>query len=83
MNNSNITINYQIGVPEGTGVDTSDAIKKLNTEIMAGKGPDILLLDNLPVDSYIENEVLADIKDIVTTDKNIFHGLIEAYKKRW
>ncbi|WP_367116085.1 ABC transporter substrate-binding protein [Clostridium sp.] len=81
MNNSNITINYQIGVPEGTGVDTSDAIKKLNTEIMAGKGPDILLLDNLPVDSYIENEVLADIKDIVTTDKNIFHGLIEAYKK--
>ena len=32
MNNSNITINYQIGVPEGTGVDTSDAIKKLNTE---------------------------------------------------
>lgn len=81
MNNPNITINYQIGVPEETGVDTSDAIKKLNTEIMAGKGPDILLLDNLPVDSYIENGVLADIKDIVTTDKNIFPRLIKAYEK--
>ena len=81
MNNPNITINYQIGVPEGTGVDTSDAIKKLNTEIMAGKGPDILLLDNLPVDSYIENGVLANIKDIVTTDKNIFPRLIKAYEK--
>lgn len=81
MNDPNLTINYQIGVPEGTGVDTSDAIKKLNTEIMAGKGPDILLLDNLPVDSYIENGVLADIKDIVTTDKSIFPRLIKAYEK--
>ena len=81
MNNPNITINYQIGVPEGTGVDTSDEIKKLNTEIMAGKGPDILLLDNLPVDSYIENGVLANIKDIVTTDKSIFPRLIKAYEK--
>ena len=48
---------------------------------MAGKGPDILLLDNLPVDSYIENGVLANIKDIVTTDKNIFPRLIKAYEK--
>lgn len=52
---------------EGAGgaVTDEDSIRALNTEILGGKGADILILDGLPVDSYIEKGVLSDISDII------------------
>ncbi|MCI9069357.1 extracellular solute-binding protein [Clostridium sp.] len=82
MKNSDISIKYECGITEGKGVEISDAIKLLNTEIMAGKGPDIIILDDLPVDSYIENGLLADIKDIVVSNESdMFKGMLNAYEK--
>lgn len=50
-----------------TATDTikTDYIKSLNTELLAGKGPDILVLDGLPVDSLIEKGILTDLSDII------------------
>lgn len=42
-----------------------DYIKALNTELIAGKGPDIIVLDGLPQSSLVEKGVLMDISDIV------------------
>lgn len=42
-----------------------DYIRALNTELLAGNGPDILVLDDLPVDSFVEKGVLTDISDII------------------
>ena len=44
----------------------SDALKTLNTEIAAGNGPDVILLDGLPVESYIEKGLLEDISDVIS-----------------
>ena len=35
------------------GLTAEDAVKALNTEIMAGKGPDVLYLDGLPAGSLL------------------------------
>ncbi|MBH1939602.1 carbohydrate ABC transporter substrate-binding protein [Mobilitalea sibirica] len=56
---------YGIEDPEQTVTDT-DYIKTLNTELLASKGADILVLDGLPVDSYIEKGVLEDMGSIFT-----------------
>lgn len=56
-----VYVDYKIGMGENDGGTREDAVKKLNTEIMAGKGPDFLLLDGLPVNSYLEKGVLADL----------------------
>ena len=42
-----------------------DVIRALNTELLSGKGSDVLLLDGLPVRSYIEKGVLADLSDVI------------------
>ena len=47
------------------GATASDVIRALNTELLAGKGPDVLLLDGMPADSYIEKGVLADLSPVV------------------
>lgn len=56
-----VYVEYKVGMSDEGSVTREDAVKKLNTEIMAGKGPDFLLLDGLPVHSYLEKGVLADL----------------------
>ncbi|MGN6715238.1 ABC transporter substrate-binding protein [Anaerocolumna jejuensis] len=62
--NPDTQINYVAAMGEEEG-NVSDYIKALNTELLAGNGADIILLDGLPADSYIEKGVLADISDII------------------
>jgi ABC-type glycerol-3-phosphate transport system substrate-binding protein len=42
-----------------------DYIRTLNTELLAGGGPDIIVLDGLPTDSLVEKGVLSDISTII------------------
>lgn len=43
---------------------TTDDIRTLNTELLSGNGADVLMLDGLSLDSYIEKGILEDITDI-------------------
>lgn len=60
-----------------------DYIRALNTELLSGNGPDILVLDDLPVDSLIEKGVLTDMSDIIQPmiDKEeLYTDIISNYK---
>lgn len=46
---------------EDSAMTRSDALRALNTELLAGSGPDVLALDGLPLQSYIQKGVLADL----------------------
>ena len=48
------------GVEESTAT-RSEIIRALNAKLFAGDGADILLLDGLPADSYVEKGVLYDM----------------------
>ena len=45
-------------------VTKEGALKALHTELIAGKGPDIILLDGLDIDMYKKEGVLASLDDI-------------------
>lgn len=79
---TDISINYTVGYTGEDGFSVSDAIRKLNTEIMADEGPDIIVLDNLPVEEYISKGVLEPVTAIVNEKKDeIFFNMIEGYNK--
>lgn len=65
QNHPDLYIKYEIGISEGNGVTASDALKNLSTELAAGKGPDILMMDNIPYSSYVEKGVLMDISSFL------------------
>jgi len=46
----------------------NDYIQAINTELMSGRGPDILAMDILPLATYIERGVLADLKPFMEQD---------------
>lgn len=75
-------VKYEIGLTYGDGATQSDALKTLNTEIMAGNGPDVIILDGLSAESYIEKGLLEDISDVINPlveDGTIFKNIAEAY----
>ena len=43
---------------------TMDDIRSLNTELLGGNGADVLLLDGLSAESYIDKGILADLTDL-------------------
>lgn len=78
-----IHVIYETGISEKDGASSSDAIKTLNTELLAGKGPDVLIMDDLPIGTYIDKGLLSDVSDVLgeytKTDK-LFKNIVEGYK---
>lgn len=76
---------YKIGMGSGDSVTREDAVKKLNTEIMAGEGPDLIVVDELPFDSYVDKGMLLDLTDYLAqySDEKepLFDNVIEALKR--
>lgn len=75
---------YEIGLSEGNGMTSEDAIKNLNTRIMSGSGPDLLVLDGLPMRSYQERGVLMDLTKLVeglNGEDEPFPNIVEACRE--
>lgn len=82
-NNQDIYVCYEIGMYEDSSMTELDAIKTLSTSIMTGNGPDILILDKLSIQSYIDKGVLADISDVVkevSDTEGLFKNISNSYE---
>jgi len=82
--NPDVYIRYEVGMSGDNGTTAEDAIKNLNTKMMSGSGPDILVLDGLPADSYKEKGVLADLSSVAAAleeEEGLFPNLVEACRE--
>ncbi|SDM81661.1 ABC transporter substrate-binding protein [Acetanaerobacterium elongatum] len=60
--NKNFRVNYEVALTkEATAAGTQDVLRSLVTELLAGKGPDVLILDGLDYQSYKQQGLLGDI----------------------
>lgn len=75
-----IFVNLQTGMTGDNAVTETDAIKMLNTEIMAGNGPDVMILDGIPDGTYVERGMLADISGIVK-EAGLLENIQSAYEE--
>lgn len=83
IQNPEVYVEYEIGMEAGDSVTREDALKKLNTKIMAGEGPDLLLLDGLPIDSYQEKGLLLELDGIweeIKEQTPMFENIAEALR---
>lgn len=73
---NDIAIQYTVAGSDDLA--TEDVLKALNTELLAGSGPDLIVFDGIDVTPYIENGVLADLNEslqefsILDSIKNTF-----------
>ena len=59
-----VKVDYRVAL-KNDSITISDAVKALNTELLSGKGADILITESLPIDSYIEKGILLELSDII------------------
>lgn len=59
--NPQITVKLEVGMDGENGVTQADAIRTLNNQILAGSGPDVICLDGLNVDTFLEKDLLVDL----------------------
>ncbi|MFZ5965614.1 MAG: extracellular solute-binding protein [Bacillota bacterium] len=61
---------YRIDIQTYPSSDYETYVKNLNTQILSGKGPDIISVAGLPYESYISKNILADLSDMMDGDKS-------------
>lgn len=79
-----VFVKFEIGLSGKDGMTENDAIRNLSTGILSDEGPDLLLLDGLPADSYVEKGILADLSDNVEAWKketNFYEEILEGYRQ--
>ncbi|WMJ87697.1 ABC transporter substrate-binding protein [Anaerocolumna sp. MB42-C2] len=83
--NPDVKVDYKVVMDKEDAATVSDHIKSINTELLAGKGPDLLIMDGLPVDSYIEKGILEDLSDILkpmSEKGELLKNIIKNYEKQ-
>lgn len=79
-----VFVKYEVGMSGENGLTAEDAIKALNTEIMAGNGPDVIMLDGLPIESYLAKGMLADLSEnlkAVEEKEEFFDNITRVYEE--
>jgi ABC-type glycerol-3-phosphate transport system substrate-binding protein len=59
----NVKLQTQLDKNDESPVE--DRIRTLNTDLLAGKGGDVLFLDGLPVEKYVHRGILRDLTDLL------------------
>ncbi len=78
-----VEVSYKTGESDSS-TTKADKIRVLNTELLNKSGADVLILDQLPVDSLLEKGVLKDISNIVKpliSDGTLQKDLAECYQQ--
>lgn len=80
--NPSVAVKLEVGVSDISeeNIDYTGIINKLNIDLLAGKGPDVIFLNELPIRSYSEKGVLEDLSDIVKGNNNLFSGIVDSSK---
>ena len=71
-------ITYEIALRGGGAVSASDAIRTLNTRLLGGSGPDIIILDGTPLESYANRGMLLDLSDLIDTS-DVYPNLLASH----
>ena len=48
-NNPDIAVDYTWGIDDTGGISVADAVSALNTQLLAGEGPDVIVMDGLNI----------------------------------
>lgn len=79
---TDLYVRYEVGLQEDSGMTVEDAAKRLNTQVLAEEGPDVLILDGLPLDTYMEKGMLLDMRSIFEKregDDTLFEQVVQGF----
>lgn len=76
--NPDSLITYEVAMDGASAVSPTDAINTLNTRLLSGSGPDVIILDDCPADSYAGRGILMDLSSLVDVG-DVYRNFISPY----
>lgn len=76
-----VMVELQIGMTGEDGITINDAIRTLNTEILAGNGPDLICLDGFNLKTYMEKGLLTDLSEILSQSEPTLTQVTRCYEQ--
>ncbi len=81
----NVEVSVEIGIEDESGISVNDAVKALNTKLLSGEGPDVMVLTGLDIDTYADNGMLMDLTEVYDAVKDdhpdMFLNILDAYRR--
>lgn len=78
--NPQVRVDFRSAVQEQEEAVSEDIIRALNTELLNGKGADILILDGLPSEAYQNKGILADMSGIFSDiDGELLPNVVQGF----
>ena len=80
LDNPNVYVRYEQGINRSGDVSYEDAVQNLNKKLLSDEVPDIIVLDELPIDNYNKDGILSDLtpyKEQWSKDGNILTNITE------
>ncbi len=84
VNHKNVDVELMIGIEDDSNQTVEEAAQALNTKLLSGAGPDVLILDGLDQKKYEENGLLKDISGLYETiqkEQSLFTNITDSYKE--
>ena len=78
-----VLVRYETGMDGDNAVSRADALKNLNTRILAGDVPDVIILDDMDMEQYADKGVLKELDGFLTPyiEENVLYGnILEAMR---
>lgn len=77
---TDLYVRYETGLSGDGGMTTEDAVKKLNAQVLAGEGPDVLILDGLPMETYMDKGMLRDLRPLLyDLEDGLFSNVVQSF----
>ncbi|MDE5938192.1 MAG: ABC transporter substrate-binding protein [Lachnospiraceae bacterium] len=73
-----VLVRYETGMDGDNAVSREDALKNLNTRILAGDVPDVMILDDMDMEQYADKGMLRELDDFLAPyrEEDILYGNI-------
>lgn len=82
--NPNVHVTLELGITEEDG-SVMDAMRLLTARLMSREGPDVLVLDSLPISSYQEKGILMDLSELLKEplgNNELYSNIVSAYQQQ-
>lgn len=78
-----VLVRYETGMDGDNAISREDALKNLNTRLLAGDVPDVIVLDNMDIEQYADKGVLRELDDILQPyldDGILYRNIVEGMR---
>lgn len=78
-----VLVRYETGMDGDNAVSKEDALKNLNTRLLAGEAPDVIVMDHMDIEQYAGKGVLRELDGILQPyldDDILYRNIVEGMR---